>query len=202
MTRLEKMAAARPTGILLREKDLEAEEYKDLAEKVIEICNKYETTCILHSFWRVAKELDCKSLHLPLPLLRSLSAKEKAAFTTLGASCHSLEEAKEAEKLGCTYIIAGHIYETDCKKGLPARGVDFLEAMCKRISIPVYAIGGIHKENIGEVTQAGAKGVCAMSGIMLCESPEEYLAELCNGNVTEKFDGMMQWEGLGEHLVK
>ena len=90
----------------------------------------------------------------------------------LGASCHSVEDAKLAEKLGCTYIIAGHIYNTDCKKGLEGRGTDFLKSVVDVVQIPVYAIGGIKPGNYTEIKSAGASGACIMSSAMTCESPE------------------------------
>ena len=49
----------------------------------------------------------------------------------------------EAERLGATYVTAGHIFTTDCKKGLPPRGLDFLKNVCDAVTIPVYGIGGI-----------------------------------------------------------
>ncbi|MFR9001159.1 MAG: thiamine phosphate synthase [Anaerobutyricum soehngenii] len=54
-----------------------------------------------------------------------MTPQEKSHFQIIGASCHSLEEAKEAQNLGCTYITAGHIFLTDCKKGLPREGTSF-----------------------------------------------------------------------------
>ena len=122
--------------------------------------------------------MGCQSIHLPMSVLRTISADDRAGFTTLGASCHWAEEAIEAEKLGCTYITVGHIFDTDCKKGLPGRGIDFLQEVCRQVSIPVYAIGGIDAANIAEVRNAGAKGACVMSGAMVCEEPDMYLAAL------------------------
>ena len=115
------------------------------------------------------------AIHLPIHLLRALSAEKKAKFRVIGASCHSVEEAKEAEQLGCTYITAGHIFETDCKRGLQPRGLEFLRSVCSQVSVPVYAIGGINAHNIVSVRSAGASGVCTMSGLMQCENPAEYL---------------------------
>ena len=177
LKRIEKIASENPTGIVLREKDLTEKEYKDLAAKVIEICNRYNTPCILHNFTKVAIELNHPYLHLPLHILDNISAEDRRKFKVLGASCHSIDDAVRAENLGCTYIIAGHIFDTDCKKGLPGRGLDFLKNVCQRVKIPVYAIGGIRSENIKAVKNAGAKGVCVMSGVMMCEDVEEYLGE-------------------------
>ncbi|MGN0573375.1 MAG: thiamine phosphate synthase, partial [Acutalibacteraceae bacterium] len=94
--RIEKIAAAHPAGIILREKDLTEDEYERLAVKALEICRKHGVPCILHGFQNVAAKLDCSSLHLPLSILRSLSDEEKARFSTLGASCHSVDDAIEA----------------------------------------------------------------------------------------------------------
>lgn len=177
LIRIEKIAKEHPHGIILREKDLSKQEYLLLAKKVLGICKKYDTLCILHSHADIAKELNCTSLHLPLACLRALNMEAKNAFKTLGASCHSIEEAKEAESLGCTYIVVGHIFETDCKKGLKGRGLKFLSQVCTSVSIPVYAIGGIRSSNMVQILQSGADGVCVMSGIMTCDEPEQYLSK-------------------------
>ena len=151
-------------------------DYEDLAKKVIEICNKYNTQCILHNFPKVAEKLNHDALHLPLHVLATLTDKEKSQYKILGASCHSVEDAVKALKLGCTYITAGHIFDTDCKKGLPGRGLDFLKAVCSSVSIPVYAIGGISPKNFSMVRNAGADGGCIMSSAMNCLEPHNYLS--------------------------
>ena len=176
LTRLQRIAACHPVGIILREKDLSPDEYKELAARVMALCGRYLVPCILHSFVDTALELHADAIHLPLHLLRELSPEQKVRFRTIGASCHSVEDAVEAQRLGCTYITAGHIFETDCKKNLPGRGLDFLKAVCGSVSIPVYAIGGISAGNLCAVRGAGASGACVMSGLMRCEDPKTYLA--------------------------
>lgn len=174
--RVRRLASASPRAVILREKDLPPEEYRSLAEQALAVCAAYGVPCVLHGFAGVARELKAEALHLPLPALRGLSAAERAAFTMLGASCHSIEEAQEAEALGCTYITAGHIFETCCKQGLPGRGLDFLAEVCRSVKIPAYAIGGISPENIAAVRAVGAKGACVMSGAMTCADAKAYLA--------------------------
>lgn len=175
LVRIRKIAAARPAGIILREKDLPEQEYQALAEQVLQICAEYRTPCILHSFVDAAIGLNASAFHAPLSVLRGMTDVQKGRFPTLGASCHSAEEAREAARLGCTYITAGHVFDTDCKKGLPGRGLDFLRSVCDSVSVPVYAIGGISGENIAAVREAGAKGACIMSGLMQCADVKEYL---------------------------
>lgn len=169
LAQIEKIAACHPAAILLREKDLTPDAYKELAMEVIKICNQHQTPCILHGFADVAFQLHADAIHLPLPLLRQLTGEQRKRFVKLGSSCHSVEDALEAQALGCTYIIAGHIFETDCKKGLPGRGLTFLKEVCQSVTLPVYAIGGITSENIRQVLAAGASGVCMMHSLMECE---------------------------------
>ena len=170
LTRMARIAACHPAGIILREKDMTPEEYEELATAVMEICEQYGVECILHSFPNVAVSLQADAIHLPLHFLRELSPEDKAHFKVLGASCHSVEDALEAQALGCTYITAGHVFETDCKKGLPGRGLEFLRNVCAAVDIPVYGIGGIDADNIVFVRDAGASGACLMSSLMVSDN--------------------------------
>lgn len=175
--RMQKIAGGGADYIILREKDLEERTYESFAGQLLKSCGE---KLILHSFPEAAERLQLPRLHLPLPALRSLSAEDRERFTTLGTSCHSLDDVKEAENLGCTYVTLGHIFATDCKKGLPPKGVFFLEEIAKATSLPVYAIGGIGRENIRLTREAGASGACIMSGLMVCEDPGNELEALRN----------------------
>ena len=87
------------------------------------------------------------------------------------------DEAVLAEKMGATYVTAGHIFATDCKKGLEPRGIEFLKNAVSSVDIDVYGIGGISPENIGKIQNTGAKGACIMSGFMKCDNVKKYLDE-------------------------
>ena len=174
LTRLERIAAARPAGMILREKDLPEPEYRALARDVLAICRSYQVPCILHTYPETARVLEADGLHLPLPVLRTLAPDSPV----LGASCHSVADVQEAQKLGCTYVTAGHIFDTGCKPGLPGRGLEFLAQVCRETSLPVYAIGGITPENLPQILAAGAAGACIMSSLMTCPDPKILLENL------------------------
>ena len=189
LEQIKKVAEARPLAIVLREKDLSLEEYRELAGKVSKMCREVEgSRLIIHNFYELILEDETdlanvlSYLHMPLWKLEELYnnqpdeyARLREKLVGLGASCHSVEDAKRAEKLGCTYIIAGHIYNTDCKKGLEGRGLGFLRNVVEAVSIPVYAIGGITPENINDVRNNGASGACIMSSSMTCKSPKDLI---------------------------
>ena len=169
LARIRRIAVCHPAGIILREKDLPEAEYRALANQVMSICAEHGVKCILHSFVDAAIDLNADAIHLPLHILRGMTREQKAQFKTIGASCHSVEDALEAQKLGCSYITAGHVFDTDCKKGLPGRGLVFLRDVCSAVQIPVYGIGGIDAGNISEVLNAGASGACLMSSLMVSD---------------------------------
>ncbi|MCH3958147.1 MAG: thiamine phosphate synthase [Selenomonas sp.] len=166
LTRLRQLAARRPRAVILREKDLTESQYEELAAKVLAICRQAQVPCILHSFPAVARRLGAAALHLPLPQLRGMAPGERQGWSCLGTSCHSLAEVREAAALGCHYVVAGHIFATDCKRGLPGRGTDFLRAACETAGVPVFAIGGITPDRLPLVLAAGAGAACVMSGMM------------------------------------
>jgi len=167
LEKIEELAKSEIESIILREKDLSENEYEELSQKVIEICQKYNKKLILHNFINVAKKYNYKKIHLPFSVFIEYAKENKFDFfEEIGTSIHSVEDAILAQKLGATYITAGHIFETDCKKGLKGRGLDFLKEVCSSVNIPVYAIGGICSSNLDSVLDCGAKFGCIMSGAM------------------------------------
>lgn len=167
LEQMERVCRIRPKAVILREKDLSEEDYADLASEVMTLCKQYQIPCMLHTYLETARKMQHPYIHLPLFLLRENAGKLND-FLAVGCSIHSVEEAEEAQRLGATYLTAGHIYVTNCKKGLPPRGINFLKEVCSAVSIPVYAIGGIHvgTGQIQEVMDCGASGACIMSEMM------------------------------------
>ena len=108
----------------MREKDLPEGAYLELAGKVQEICDRNQVPLILHFYPEVAKQLGLPVVHLPL--WKFAEAGEDGSLKT-GVSVHSAEDVRRAEKLGAAYLTAGHIFATDCKKGLAPRGLSFLK---------------------------------------------------------------------------
>ena len=169
LEQIRRVVDQRPCGLILREKDLTDEEYRALAVDILAVCREGQVPCFLHSRMGIAKELGCRRIHLPLGVL--LEQENAAAdFEEISISCHSQEDVAAAILHGATQIILGTIFETQCKKGLRGRGLDFVREICRNVrtygDIPVYAIGGISPENLPAVKDAGARGGCMMSYMM------------------------------------
>lgn len=153
--------------VILREKDLSESEYERLLKRV------YCPHIIAHSFFGAAKNAGCKRIQLPMGILRD--TKSLAHEFEVGVSVHSPDEARQAQEMGAAWVIAGHVFETDCKKGLAGRGLGFIENVRRSVTIPVFAIGGITPQNAHSVIAAGADGVCVMSSAMTCPNIEEFI---------------------------
>lgn len=166
LERISLIASNKPYMIILREKDMNKDDYILLACKVMEICSEYNVKFAVNSFVDAARKIHAENIHVPLKMLAENTALVSEFHT--GVSVHSPQEAAEACKLGAEYLIAGHIFATDCKKNLPPRGLDYLKEVVKASDVPVFGIGGINKDNMHMVTDTGASGFCVMSELMSC----------------------------------
>lgn len=174
LERLREIARAKPDAILLREKALPESEYAALAKECNAICKTVSVPLICNTFYNVAADLQIP-VQLPFPVLMGNTELLSIPF---GVSIHTTEEAIQAEQRGATFLIAGHVFPTSCKKDLPPRGLDFLHSVCEAVSIPVFGIGGITSDNAAHVRHAGAAGICVMSALMETAAPYETTKQL------------------------
>lgn len=177
---IEMIAKSNVESIVLREKDLSEDEYFLLAKKVKEICDKCGKKLVIHNFIDVAKKLGVKNIQLPFSKFISMNNLH-TDFESIGTSVHSVEDAVLAEQSGADYIIAGHIFATDCKKGLAPRGVEFLNDVCNAVKIPVYAIGGIDNNSVAKLSDVNSdnfSGVCVMSALMESDNPQALVQKI------------------------
>lgn len=175
LKQLEKVTKLHPHALILREKDLADDAYESLAKKVFDLCKREDITFFLHTKIEIARKIGCQNIHLSIPVLKGLSETEKKALTEdfceISISCHSMEDVEIAMAGGATQIILGTIFETECKKGVLGKGVEFVREICQKCPVPVYAIGGMNMQRLPLVIDAGAAGCCMMSGFMQTTKP-------------------------------
>ena len=150
--------------LILREKDLSHDELKIMANEIKDILGDSSVKLIINGNINVAKDVEAVGVQLPFRHFSEGIAKDYDGV--VGVSIHSLREAIDGEALGASYLLYGHVFETDCKKGVTPRGLVELREICSRVKIPVYAIGGINEKNYKDVLDSGAYGVAVMSSLM------------------------------------
>lgn len=155
-------------ALILREKDLSSKELLKVAKKIKKILYKKNIKFIINGNIEVAKKIKAYGFHTSY---KNFMENNFEFSGIIGVSVHSLNEAIEAENKGAHYILAGHIYETNCKKGLAPRGEKFIKDIACKINIPLIAIGGINEKNLKNVICSGANGVAVMSYIMSSPNP-------------------------------
>ena len=161
--------------IVLREKDMPSSEYAPLAEQFVRICKGNSTIPVISHHIDTAKDLGVREIQVSIGELRE-NPSVVNEFRSVCVSVHSADEAIEAESLGASSVTAGHVFDTECKKGTPGRGIEFLKGVIDKVNIPVYAIGGIDLDVISQVYETGASGVCLMSTMM--NVSEEHVCKL------------------------
>lgn len=169
--------------VQLREKDLSGKELFDLAKEVRELTDRYGAKLLINDRVDIAIVVGADGVHLGQKSI--LAADARLAFkkvgmpSIIGVSTHSLEEALQAQSDGVDFITFGPIYLTPSKAsyGEPL-GIDKLREVTKAVDIPIYALGGVKKGNIGEVLKAGAYGVAMISVITAAADVKEAIKSI------------------------
>ena len=104
LTRIEKIASAKPDRIIFRDKDCKDSDYVKMAFKILDISDKYNVPCSMYFHPDIFS-----NIHMTMPMLQHIRLKDMNFINLKGASVHSVEEAVEAEKMGVDYVTAGHI---------------------------------------------------------------------------------------------
>jgi len=122
---------------------------------------------IINDYLDLAMAVDADGLHigqedLPLPVIR----RELPIDKIVGCSVTTPSQAAKAQAEGADYIAVGSIFPTTTKKGATVVGVDTLKELKRTVSTPVVAIGGINRNNIGEVVAAGADAIAVISAVL------------------------------------
>ena len=168
-------------ALILREKDLDDKTYEEFAVKCNDICTKNNVLFFINTKINIAQKLKIKNVQVSFEDF--ITNKETLnSFDTVAVSVHSLSEALTVQKFveetsQNIFLIAGHIFETDCKKGLQPRGIEFLKEICANVEIPVFAIGGINQNTIKQLKGINIEGVCLMSELMK-KSQSDFLDNL------------------------
>jgi len=148
--------------VQIREKDLDARELLDLTRLVVAMAG--DAVVVVNSRVDVALAGGAAGCHLPAGAIPPSRWKSMAAGLLIGVSCHTIEEMQDAERDGADYVIYGPVFAPLSKSSaLEPRGLDGLREGAASIQIPVFAVGGIARDNAQSCFDAGARGVAAIS---------------------------------------
>ncbi|MDO4281669.1 MAG: thiamine phosphate synthase [Peptococcaceae bacterium] len=173
---LAELLAGRPDGLVIREKDLSDDALYDFAAPLVPIAARYDVPLILRGSPDLARRLGIR--HLQLSFAECMAAPLPEGFASVGVSVHALSEALDAQKHGASHVTYGHIFVSQCKPGLPPRGLAALEEIAGACTIPVRAIGGINAQTLPFLLPTGASAACLMSTAMTDPEPQTLTTRL------------------------
>ncbi|HEX5322380.1 MAG TPA: thiamine phosphate synthase [Capsulimonadaceae bacterium] len=168
---VEEAVAGGVSVIQVRDKGAPAEDLLATTKRIKAVVR--DQACILvNGSAEIAARVQLDGVHLPehgdsVANARRILGAEKQ----IGRSVHSLEAALAAERDGADYVIAGTIFASSSHPGETPAGLGFLANVCRAVSIPVLAIGGVTAENCADCIAAGAAGVAVLSPIINAEDP-------------------------------
>ena len=162
---VERALAGGVDFVQIREKDFSARELLDLTRAALALPNPHSTKIVVNTRMDVALAAGAAGLHLPAG---SIPPCEWRKITppgfVIGVSCHSINEAREAESDGADYLVFGPVFAPISKSSeLAPRGLSGLSEAARAVRIPVLALGGVTDANAAACVEAGAAGVAGIS---------------------------------------
>lgn len=146
--------------VQLREKNLSLDELRSLAHRVVAMAHQYAARVLISCDVEMANEVGADGVHLTSSQLAECVIRPAVAWCA--ASCHSREELRCAEALGCDFALLSPVLPTKSHPGAPNLGWDKFETMSADLSIPVYALGGLIHANMQTAWQHGAHGIALL----------------------------------------
>jgi thiamine-phosphate pyrophosphorylase len=152
--------------IQYRDKRKPRREIYSEAKKLRQCTKEFGATFIVNDHADIAAAINADGVHLGQEDLPLHEARKIMGKKLIGISTHSLREAIDATVGGADYIGFGPIFFTSTKETGPPQGVAMVREVKRHIAIPVVAIGGISRDNVLSVLDAGADVVAVASAIL------------------------------------
>lgn len=169
------MIAGEVDIIQLRAKKLSVSEITELARRLHAITSGSGIPLIINDHAEIAATVPLEGVHVGQDDDSIATARAKAGRQIIvGRSTHSLEQANAALAEGADYIGFGPIFATPTKPDYKPIGMENIRLVQEQVTVPIFCIGGIKIDNLGEVTAAGAKRVAIVSGLLKAQDIAKY----------------------------
>lgn len=167
------------TFVQLREKKLDEESFLKEALEIQKLCRQYRVPFVINDNVAIAKAIGADGVHvgqsdMEAGDVRAILGEDRI----LGVSAQTVEQAVLAEKRGADYLGVGAVFPTGSKDDADDVSRETLAAICRAVSIPVVAIGGIGARNVKELSGTGICGIAVISAIFAAEDIEKAAREL------------------------
>ena len=154
------------TIVQLREKSMPRDELVAEAREIRALCHSRGIPFIINDDAELARLVGADGVHVGLDDLDIAAAREIIGDKgIIGASAHSVEEARAAERAGADYLGVGAVFGSSTKTNARPLALETLRAITAAVSIPVVAIGGVTRANLPRLADSGIAGAALVSAI-------------------------------------
>ena len=153
------------TVVQIREKHIPTDEYIARAREIKAVCDRYGVPLIINDSVAVAQVVGA-GVHLGASDGDIAEARRiLGPDAIIGATAKTIEAAQAAERAGADYLGSGAVFGSTTKTDAKPMTIAQFSAICKAVSIPVVAIGGVSASNARELAGAGMAGLCVISAV-------------------------------------
>ena len=154
------------TFLQLREKELDEEHFLEEARELQKLCREYQVPFVINDNVDIAAAINADGVHVGQSDMEAGDVRAKLGpDKIIGVTAKTVEQAVLAQERGDDYLGVGAVFHTDSKADAKEISFDTLKDICKAVSIPVIAIGGITEENVRELAGSGICGIAVISAI-------------------------------------
>jgi thiamine-phosphate pyrophosphorylase len=173
-------AADGGVGIVqLREKELDDRRLLERARQVRRWTRKAGVLFVMNDRPDIARLVEADGVHLGQEDLQVKEARRILGPDTLiGVSTHNLQQVRQAVLDGASYIGVGPAFPSTTKTFEHLAGLEFVRAALAETTLPAFVIGGVNRDTIAEVVQAGARRIALSAAICQADEPRAAAAEL------------------------
>ena len=162
------------TCVQLREKELNDTDFLAEAKELKILCARYGVPLIINDNVELALKVDADGVHVGQ---EDMDARDVRGLIgpakILGVTAKTIEQAQKAQLAGADYLGSGAVFGSTTKPNARPMTKELLHSICQSVTIPVVAIGGIHRGNIASLAGTGIRGAAVVSGIFAAADIEE-----------------------------
>lgn len=162
------------TCVQLREKELNDTDFLAEAKELKILCARYGVPLVINDNVELALKVDADGVHVGQ---EDMDARDVRGLIgpakILGVTAKTIEQAQKAQLAGADYLGSGAVFGSTTKPNARPMSRELLQTICASVSIPVVAIGGIHRGNIASLAGTGIRGAAVVSGIFAAADIEE-----------------------------
>ncbi|MED9822330.1 MAG: thiamine phosphate synthase [Christensenellales bacterium] len=170
MEQVEQALSGGATMVQLREKHMDADSLVRKAAEMTRLCHRYGVPLLINDDVEAVRRSGADGVHVGQSDMEAAAVRGVlGSGMIVGVTAKTVEQALAAQAAGADYLGSGAVFGSSTKTDAKPMTRETLQAICRAVSIPVVAIGGIGRSNIMELAGTDIAGVAVVSGIFASE---------------------------------